>query len=99
MLVTVMILMIMMMIRHFCLKVRTLPDTVNLAVKLLLCPKVKLPHMQREIYNPSCLSYCTDLCGTRYWHNFWFAVTMILFKVQTCMQFEPHGLFQRHFAG
>lgn len=53
---------------------RTLPDTVNSAVKSLLCPKVKLPHMQREIYNPSCLSFCTDLCGSRYKHNFWFAI-------------------------
>ena len=60
------LLMMMMMMRKFWLKVSALPDTVNSAVKSLLCPKLKLPHMQREIYNPSCLSYCSDLCGTRY---------------------------------
>ena len=52
----------------------SLPDTVNSAVKSLVCPKVKLPHMQREIYNPSCLTYCSELCGSRY-HYHWLEIT------------------------
>ena len=48
-----------------CLQVMDLPSSVNAAVKMTICPKVKLGHMGREIYNPSCLQYCSALCGVR----------------------------------
>ena len=46
-----------------------IPNSINDAVKALVCPKVKLPHMDREVYNPSCLLYCSDLCGVRLSEN------------------------------
>ena len=42
-----------------------MPNSVNGAVKSLVCPKRKLGHMQREIYSPSCLRFCSALCGVR----------------------------------
>ena len=48
------------------LQVSSVPDNINDAVKALVCPKVKLDHMDREVYNPSCLLYCSDLCGVRF---------------------------------
>ena len=48
-----------------CLQVMDLPSSVNAAVKMTICPKVKLGHMGREIYNPSCIQYCSALCGVR----------------------------------
>ena len=42
-----------------------MPDDVNCAVKNLVCPKVKLDHMKKTIYSPSCLKFCSDLCGVR----------------------------------
>lgn len=34
-------------------------------LKSLVCPKIDVAHMERNIYDPSCLAYCRDLCGTR----------------------------------
>lgn len=34
-------------------------------LKRLVCVKVKLSHMEKTVYDPSCLRYCPDLCGVR----------------------------------
>ena len=44
---------------------RTKVPNIDLMLKSLICEKTKLPHMDRTVYNPSCLRYCPDLCGVR----------------------------------
>ena len=34
-------------------------------LKSLVCAKTKLSHMEKTVYNPSCLRYCSELCGVR----------------------------------
>ena len=46
-------------------KVKEMSDSVNCAVKALVCPKGKLGHMEKATYSPSCLKFCSDLCSVR----------------------------------
>ena len=48
----------------FC-QVKELKPTVDAMLKSLICGKTQLPHMARTVYDPSCLRYCSDLCGVR----------------------------------
>ena len=34
-------------------------------LKSLVCEKQQLPHMTKTVYDPNCLSFCSDLCGIR----------------------------------
>ena len=42
-----------------------LVPNIDAMLKSLICEKTKLPHMNRTVYDPSCLSYCSELCGVR----------------------------------
>ena len=44
---------------------KDLPLSIDAMLKSLVCGKIKLPHMTKTIYNPTCLRYCSDLCGVR----------------------------------
>ena len=38
---------------------------IDVLLKSLVCDKTKLSHMEKTVYNPSCLRYCSELCGVR----------------------------------
>ena len=44
---------------------RSLPPSIDVMLKGLVCNKVKIPHMTKTVYDPSCMRYCSDLCGVR----------------------------------
>ena len=50
---------------RFIFKVKSLPLNIDAQLKSLVCAKKLLPHMKKTIYDPSCLVYCSDLCGVR----------------------------------
>ena len=39
--------------------------SIDEMLKTLVCGKTKVPHMNKTVYNPSCLRYCSELCGVR----------------------------------
>ena len=39
--------------------------SIDVKLKSLICGKKKLPHMEKTVYDPSCMRYCSDLCGVR----------------------------------
>ena len=44
---------------------KSLPQNIDAMLKSLICDKTKIPHMNKTVYDPSCLRYCSDLCGIR----------------------------------
>ena len=44
---------------------RTQAANIDVTLKSLVCEKIKLSHMEKTVYNPSCLRYCSYLCGVR----------------------------------
>ena len=44
-------------------QVRDLPLNIDAMLKSLICDKIKVPHMAKTVYDPSCLRYCSELCG------------------------------------
>ena len=44
---------------------REIQTTIDGMLKSLVCEKKHLPQMTKTIYDPNCLSYCSDLCGVR----------------------------------
>ena len=42
-----------------------MPTTIDGMLKTLVCEKKQLPQMTKTVYDPNCLSYCSELCGVR----------------------------------
>ena len=46
-------------------QVRDQTSTIDEMLKSLLCKKTTVSHMSRACYDPSCLRFCSELCGVR----------------------------------
>ena len=57
--------MLYILVIFLLFEVSELPENVNSAVKVLMCPKIKLEHMTKDVYNPTCLKFCAALLGVR----------------------------------
>ena len=83
---------------HKKIWLRGVSDTVNTAVNHFSAHKWNFRTCREKSTTPHVCPISLICVVSGIQHNFRFAVTMILFKVQACMQYEPHGLFSRHLA-
>ena len=47
------------------LQVKNQTASIDAMLKSSVCEKIAVPHMKRTVFDPSCLRYCTELCGVR----------------------------------